>query len=58
MVHSAKIQRELTMMTGQRSLAEIEAKLDLSDVRNWAVHVSRVASVGYATTYVSWDRIP
>lgn len=28
------------MMTGQRSLAEIEAKLELSEVRYWAAQVS------------------
>lgn len=31
---------KLTMMTGHRSLAEIEAKLELSEVRYWAAQVS------------------
>jgi hypothetical protein len=46
------------MMTGQRSLAEMEAKLVLSDVRYWADHISQVRSIAYQKTYESWDRIP
>lgn len=45
-------------MTGQRSLAEIEAKLDLSDVRYWAVRVSPVHILAGLSTHVSWGRIP
>lgn len=45
-------------MTGQRSLAEIEAKLDLSDVRYWAACVSPIVTPAGLRTYVSGGRIP
>jgi hypothetical protein len=40
------------MITGQRSLAEIEAKLDLSDVRYCAAYFSHVISIANTTPHL------
>lgn len=48
------------MITGHRSLAEIEAKLDGSEVRYWAAGIlaPRESAASRALTYESWGRIP
>lgn len=51
--------RVLTMMTGHRSLAETEAKLEGSEVKYWAVRVQLSArNKDNLPTYEFADRIP